>query len=48
MFICPPSLTHSFHTVYKIVGFKVEKKSFFTCAQGVQQSFGGQKNHFIK
>jgi hypothetical protein len=44
MFVCPPNLTHSFHTICKIIRFKVERKSFFPCAQGIQQSFGGQKN----
>jgi hypothetical protein len=48
MFICPPNLTHLFHTICKIIRFKVEKKVFFPCAQKIQQSFGGQTNHFIE
>jgi hypothetical protein len=28
--------------------FKVDKKVFFPCAQRGQQSFEGQKNHFLK
>jgi hypothetical protein len=48
MFICPPNLTHSFHTVYKIIRFKVEKKGSFPSDQGVQQTFGGQKNLFLE
>jgi hypothetical protein len=35
MFIFPPNLTHSFHTISKIIRFKVEKKDFFPSAQGV-------------
>jgi hypothetical protein len=36
MFICPPNLTHLFHTICKIIRFKVEKESIFPCAQGIQ------------
>jgi hypothetical protein len=47
MYTCPPNLTHSFLTVYKIITFKVDKKDFFAYDQEVQQSFGGPKNHFF-
>jgi hypothetical protein len=48
MFTCPPNLRHSFLTVWKIITFKVDRKVFFPYAREVQQSFGGQKNHFPK
>jgi hypothetical protein len=48
MCTCPPNLTHSALTVCKIITFKVEQKVFFPYARGVQQSFGGSKNHFLK
>jgi hypothetical protein len=36
MFTCPPNLTHSFHTICKIIRFKVGKRSFVPSAQGVK------------
>jgi hypothetical protein len=48
MFICPPNLTHSFHTMCKIIRFRVEKKVFFPYALGIHESFRGQKNHFLE
>ena len=48
MCTCPPNLTYSTLTICKIITFKVEEKVFFPYAQGVQQSFGGSKNHFLK
>jgi hypothetical protein len=47
MFICPPNLTHSFHTMCKIIRFRVEKNKLFSYALGIQESFGGQKTHFL-
>jgi hypothetical protein len=35
---------------YRLQDHKVQKwkKGFFPCTQGVQQSFGGSKNHFFR
>jgi hypothetical protein len=37
---------HSFHTVYKIIRFKVEKKGSFPQLKGYNRVFGGQKTIF--
>jgi hypothetical protein len=46
MFICPPNLTHSFHTVCKIIRFKVEKKVFFLVLKGYSRVLGAKKTYF--
>jgi uncharacterized integral membrane protein len=47
MFTCPPNLTHSFHTVCKIIRFKVEKKKFFSqCLRGTVEFWGPKKPFF--
>jgi hypothetical protein len=48
MFACPPNLKDSILTICEIVMFKVDGKVFFAYAREGQQSFGGQKNHFLK
>jgi hypothetical protein len=47
MFTYPPNLTHSFHTICKIIRFKVEKKVFFPVLKGIAE-FWGPKIPFIK
>jgi hypothetical protein len=48
MSTCLPNLTHPFLTFCKIITFKVDQKNNFPYALGRQQSFEGQKNHFLK
>jgi hypothetical protein len=44
MFICPSNPTHSFHTLCKIIRFKVEKKKFFSlCSRGTAEFWGPKK-----
>jgi hypothetical protein len=47
MSTCTPNLKNSFFTICEIITFKVEEKIFFPSAQGEQQCFGGQNNHFF-
>jgi hypothetical protein len=46
MFICLPNLTHSFHTVCKIIRFKVEKKDFFLMLKEYNRVMGPKKPFF--
>jgi hypothetical protein len=47
LFICPPNLTHSFHTVCKIIRFNVGKKKFFSmCSRGTAKFLGPNKPFF--
>jgi hypothetical protein len=46
MFIRPPNLSHSFHTVCKIISFKVEKKFFTMCSRGIAKFWGPRKSVF--
>jgi hypothetical protein len=50
MFICPPNLTHSFHTVaqgaHKVIRFKVGKKVFFLVLKGHNRVLGAKKTYF--
>jgi hypothetical protein len=48
MSICLPNLTLSFLTICEIITFKVEKEKEIAPAKGGQQSFGVEKNHFLK
>jgi hypothetical protein len=44
MFICPPNLTHSFHTICKIIRFRVLKKDFFHVLKGCSRVLGANKS----
>jgi hypothetical protein len=46
--ICTTNLRHSFLTICEIITFEVEEKVFFLGAQGGQQCFEGQNNHYLK
>jgi hypothetical protein len=46
MFICPPNLTNSFHTICKIIRFKVENKSFFPVLKGYNKVLVAIKTKF--
>jgi hypothetical protein len=46
MLICLPCLTHSFHTVYKIIRMKVEKNSFFPILKGYSRVLEAKKTIF--
>jgi hypothetical protein len=49
MFICRPNLTHSFHTICKIIRFKVgKKKNFFSlCSRDIAEFWGPKNPIFI-
>jgi hypothetical protein len=46
MSTCPPNLTHSFLTIYKIITFKVEKTVFFPVPKGDSRVLKAKKTIF--